>query len=167
MARRFITAEDIRRAQGGELLIDESTVVTPQALAAAEAAGVRLRTSSGAYQTPPPDRGPDASRAVQHIPHLPEPGRSGSGSEVIVTAVGRNRPGVLAEITGVISKLGINIGDISQKMIEGYFHLVLTLELPAAFSLEELRGHLECLGGPDDYALRVMHERVFRFMHRI
>jgi len=23
------------------------------------------------------------------------------------------------------------------------------------------------LGGPDDYVVRVMHERVFRFMHRI
>lgn len=26
---------------------------------------------------------------------------------------------------------------------------------------------LECLGGPEDYVVRVMHERVFRFMHRV
>ena len=30
-----------------------------------------------------------------------------------------------------------------------------------------LKQCMECLGGPQDYVVRVMHERVFRFMHRI
>ena len=30
-----------------------------------------------------------------------------------------------------------------------------------------LKGKLECLGGTDDYAVNVMHERAFRFMHRV
>ena len=34
MSRRFLTAEDVRRAEGTEILVDESTVVTPQALEA-------------------------------------------------------------------------------------------------------------------------------------
>ena len=30
-----------------------------------------------------------------------------------------------------------------------------------------VKRHMECLGGPEDYVVRVMHERLFRFMHRI
>lgn len=167
MARRFITAEDVRRAHGGELIIDESTVVTPQAAAVAEASGVTLRTASGPYTPPPPDRGPDAPLASRHLPNLPEPGRMGEASSAIATAVGQNRAGVLAEITSAVSELGVNIGDITQKMVQGYFHLVLALELPPDVSLEAVRERLECLGGPDDYAVHVMHERIFRFMHRV
>ncbi|MFT4542556.1 MAG: ACT domain-containing protein [Planctomycetota bacterium] len=167
MTRRFITAEDVRRARGGELVIDESTVVTPQAAAAAEASGVVLRTASGAYVTPAPDRGPDAAVAARVLPNMPEPGRPGEATGAIVTAVGRNRSGVLAEITSALGELGVSIGDISQKMVQGYFHLVLTLELPAGQSLDVVRVRLEALGGSDDYAVQVMHERIFRFMHRV
>jgi predicted amino acid-binding ACT domain protein len=52
-------------------------------------------------------------------------------------------------------------------MIEGYFHMVLTVELSPGAVFGDVKQELECLGGPDDYIVRVMHERVFRFMHRI
>jgi len=44
---------------------------------------------------------------------------------VIVTVVGRNRTGVLAEVTGEIARLNGNILDISQKMMQDYFHLIM------------------------------------------
>jgi len=39
--------------------------------------------------------------------------------------------------------------------------------VPSGGSFAELKQRLECLGGPQDYAVSVMHERVFRFMHRV
>jgi len=116
-----------------------------------------------------PDRGPDAEVAQRTLPHLPEPADEslGQGHGVVVTAVGRNRPGVLAEITVALAQVQANVLDISQKMIEGYFHMIVTVELPPGASFGDVKKHLECLGGPDDYIVRVMHERVFRFMHRI
>jgi len=168
MPRRFITAEDVRRASG-ELVVEEGTVVTPQALEAAAASGVVLRQAGGQpYAEPTPDRGPDASRAVHHVPHLPEPaGDSGGATGVVVTVVGRNRPGVLAEVTGALSASSADVRDISQRTLEGYFHLVLTVALTSGSEFEAFKQHMECMGGEDDYVVRVMHERVFRFMHRI
>ncbi len=153
----------MRRANGPELLIDATTVVTPQALEAARAAGLQLRTAAGDWSASPPDRGPDAAR--QH--ELPEPeGSTGPGTTVVVTVVGRNRPGVLAEVTGALGEAGANIDNISQKMVDSFFHLVLTTTLgPEPFA--ELKARLECLGGEGEYVVRVMHERVFRFMHRV
>jgi len=170
VARRYLTAEDVRRlAQpGGQIVVDAETLATPHALAAAEEMGVRLVTGTGgAYADPAPDRGPDAERARRSLPNLPEPEDDDPATNVVITAVGRNRPGVLAEITGALAKSGGSVHDISQKMIEGYFHMVLTVELPPGSKFGELKRCMECLGGQDDYIVRVMHERVFRFMHRI
>jgi ACT domain-containing protein len=174
MARRFLTVEDLHRLceKGGtrEIAVEEGTVVTPQALEEAARMGVAIRTgSAAAYTEPAPDRGPDAEVARRTLPHLPEPADEslGQGHGVVVTAVGKNRPGVLAEITGALAHIQANVLDISQKMIEGYFHMVVTVELPPGASFGEIKTKLECLGGPDDYVVRVMHERVFRFMHRI
>ena len=84
-----------------------------------------------------------------------------------MTAVGKNRPGVLAELTTAIGHAGASVHDISQRVVEGYFHLIMVVEVPPAGTFADLKQHLECLGGPQDYAVNVMHERVFRFMHRV
>lgn len=168
MARRFITVEDIQRIQGSELVVDEDTIVTPQALEAAAAAGIVLRGTAGEYREPEPDRGPDAGTGLSRLPHLPEPPATpGSASGAVATVVGRNRPGILAEVTATLAQLGINIGDVAQKIVQDYFHLVLILDLPPGVGFDEVKSALECLGNPEDYAVRVMHERVFRFMHRV
>lgn len=172
MARRFLTVEDLRRAMergaAGEIVVEEGTIVTPQAQEEAQRIGIAIKTGAQArYVEPAPDRGPDADLAQRTLPHLPEPVDESLGHGVVVTAVGRNRPGVLAEIAGALSQMEANVLDISQKMIEGYFHMVVTVELPPGASFGDVKKCLECLGGADDYVVRVMHERVFRFMHRI
>ncbi len=170
MSRRFLTAEDVRRAAGNEIVVDAGTVVTPQALEVAAASGVNIRTSSGTYVEPAPDRGPDAARSIQQRPEgalaLDEPGGAAAGDSVIVTCVGRNRAGVLSEVTGALAASGVNINDISQKMVEDYFHMVLVVEMPGGLDFAGLKAKLESLGS-GDYVVRVMHERVFRYMHRV
>ena len=170
MAKRFLTAEDVRQSGAREIVVDEQTIVTPQALEAAQSANIVIRTKIGAYTEPKPDRGPDAERALRSLPHLPEPATDtaeGSGGGAVITAVGKNRAGVLAELTGALGGAGVSVHDISQRVIDGYFHLILVVELDPGVSFGPLKQQLECMGGPDDYAVRVMHQRVFRFMHRV
>lgn len=166
MARRFLTADDVRRSREREIVVDRETVVTPQALEVAGAQGVSIVTSDGPWREPAPDRGPDASHSSPSP--LPEPAAErGLGQTVVVTAVGGNRPGVLAEITHTIGELGSGVETVSQRVIDGYFHLILIVSLAEQTSFEELKRCLECLGGADDYVVHAMHERVYRFMHRI
>lgn len=167
---RFLTSEDLRRAGVRELVVEDGVVVTPQALEFARDNGIALRNGSAAYAPPSADRGPDAPTAQRALPHLPEPAPDddlSSVTGVVVTAAGKNRPGVLSEITAALAESQANILDISQKVVEGYFHIVLMIELPAGASFASMKPRLECLGGPDDYIVRLMHERVFRFMHRV
>ncbi|HED64508.1 MAG TPA: ACT domain-containing protein [Planctomycetes bacterium] len=172
MNRRFLTAEDVRRhaeSTDGDLVVEPNTVVTPQAAEAAEARGLAIRTTDGNVWTEPaPDRGPDAARAVRSLPHLPEPEENPElASTAIVTAVGRNRPGVLAEITAAVAELGGNVHDVSQKVVDDFFHIILTVQLGDAGDFGAFKESLECMGRPDELAVRVMNERVFRFMHRV
>lgn len=169
MTRRFITALDVQRSPDREIVVDDDTIVTPQALDVARSLGIVLKNANGPYQAPSPDRGPDAELARNHLPHLPEPvdPDSDGGTGIVVTAVGRNRPGVLAEITSRIAELGLSVEDISQKTVDRYFHLVLITNMAAGGEFDRIKTTLECSGVEDGYAVRVMHERVFGFMHRI
>ena len=167
MTRRFLTAEDVRRIGGPEIVVDAETVVTPQALEVAAQAGITIKSGAGAYVEPAPDRGPDSERAVTKLQQIPEPSSSLAGRGLIVTVVGCNRPGVLAEVSNAIAKLGGNVNDISQKMVEQYFHMVFVVELAGAANFGDVKRELEAMGAEGDYAVSVMHERVFRFMHRV
>jgi ACT domain-containing protein len=168
VTRRFLTAEDVRSAQGRTIQVDAATVVTPQAQEEAERLGVALVSGAGAWKEPTPDRGPDAQRAARALPHLPEPdAQDGTPTGVVVTAVGRNRPGVLAEVTAALQKHQADVQNVSQRVTGEYFHMILLVAVSPNGSFASLKDELQCLGGEDDYVVRVMHERVFRFMHRV
>ncbi len=168
MARRFLTAEDVLRAGAAEIVVEEGTVVTPQALEVALQRGLTIRTSGGAWKEPAPDRGPDAENTRTRLPHLPEPHDNPAlEATAIVTAVGRNRSGVLAAITAKIAEQHGNVNDVSQKVVEGFFHMILTVELEPGTGFDAFKTALECMSSPDDFAVRVMNERIFRFMHRV
>ena len=97
----------------------------------------------------------------------------GAGGEcredvVVVTAVGRNRPHVLAELATGIADVGGDIQEISQRIVEGWFHTILTVDISRATgAFPQAKEALEALSREDDYTVRVQHERVFRYMHRI
>lgn len=166
MSRRFLTAEDVARATGSEIIVDATTLVTPQAEEAARARGLAIRTPNGPYTEPKPDRGPDAANAAKHRAFMPEPDGADIANTAIVTAVGKNKPGVLAQITKEIADIGGNLEDISQKVVGDYFHIILTVQIEG-LSFETLHERMTCLSCPDDLAVSVMNERAFRFMHRV
>lgn len=89
-------------------------------------------------------------------------------NEVIVTVVGRNRPGVLSEVTSAIAGMGGNVMDISQKMLDEFFNLIMTVDIGASDApFEEFQKGLEALGADKGYEIHVQHEKVFRYMHRV
>jgi glycine cleavage system transcriptional repressor len=59
-------------------------------------------------------------------------------SEFAVTAVGRDRPGIVAAISGVLFRLGGNIEDSRMSILRGHFSVMLIVELPPEASRERL-----------------------------
>lgn len=66
-------------------------------------------------------------------------------SEFAVTAIGRDRPGIVAAISGVLFELGGNIEDSRMSILGGHFAVMLIVELPEEASRERLEEGLDAV----------------------
>ncbi|HEX8386339.1 MAG TPA: ACT domain-containing protein [Rubricoccaceae bacterium] len=103
-------------------------------------------------------------RAPGPAPRPVAPGRA--SSRAVVTAYGLDTPGVLAAITAELSASHANVLDVSQKILQGYFTVVLVADFPAGADLGAARDRLSARG--DTFGVRVLlqHEELFEAMHR-
>ena len=60
-----------------------------------------------------------------------------------LSAIGRDRPGIVAEVTGILLRHGVNLADSQMAILGGYFAMMLVLETSPATDLEQLRADLE------------------------
>ena len=63
-------------------------------------------------------------------------------TEFIVTAVGKDRPGIVAAVTRVLLKTGSNIEDSSMTLVRGSFAIILSLAAPEKLTQRRLLGLL-------------------------
>jgi ACT domain-containing protein len=173
MSRRVVTKEDvIAAAKSGVLEVGPDDYVTEAALEASTRENVRIVRSSPQSNPPPAARAEGAKAATPAFDHF-APGTAAlsatDGSPAaIVTAVGKNRAFVLAEITTKIGELNGDIYDISQRIISGYFSTILVVDIGrVSTDFAGFKQALEALSREGDYKIVVQHERVFRAMHRI
>jgi glycine cleavage system transcriptional repressor len=64
-------------------------------------------------------------------------------SEFAVTAIGRDRPGIVAAISGALLELDGNIEDSQMSILRGHFAVMLIVKVPAPVDADELEGRLE------------------------
>lgn len=87
-------------------------------------------------------------------------------TRVVVTAYGEDQPGVLAAITAELSAAGANVLDVSQKVLQGYFTVVLVADLAAGTDLGAVRQTLQSRGEAMGARVLLQHEELFQAMHR-
>jgi glycine cleavage system transcriptional repressor len=63
--------------------------------------------------------------------------------EFAVTAVGRDRPGIVAAISGALLELGGNIQDSQMSILRGHFAVMLLVDVPGPLEEAELQRRLE------------------------
>ncbi len=63
--------------------------------------------------------------------------------EFAVTAIGRDRPGIVAAISGELLELEGNIEDSQMSILRGHFAVMLIVRLPDGVDASELEGRLE------------------------
>lgn len=86
----------------------------------------------------------------------------------VLTVVGKDRVGIIYEVTKVLSKEKINILDISQTIVSGYFTMIMITDLSDCDkTIEEVREELNDLGTRIGMEVRIQHEDIFNAMHTI
>lgn len=90
------------------------------------------------------------------------------GMNAIITVVGSDKVGIIAEVSALLAAHRINIADITQTILSGNFVMMMMVSLDDAdISIDEARALLSAAGGKMGVDINVMAEKVFSSMHRI
>ncbi len=88
--------------------------------------------------------------------------------KTIITVVGEDTVGIIAKVCSYLADSNINILDISQTIIDGYFNMMMIVDANRSVkSMEELVSDLKSLGEEIGVVIRCQHEDIFNKMHRI
>ena len=86
----------------------------------------------------------------------------------IITVVGSDKVGIIAEVSALLAKHKINIADITQTILSGNFVMMMMVSLAeASVSIDELRTILTKTSEEMGVEINVMAEKVFSSMNRI
>ena len=86
----------------------------------------------------------------------------------IVTVVGQDRVGIIAAVCNRLANYNVNILDISQTIVQGYFNMMMIVdttdtEKPFGDMVDEMTA----LGEKTGVQIRCQKEEIFDKMHRI
>ena len=86
----------------------------------------------------------------------------------IITVLGTDKVGIIAKVCTYLSEVNINIVDISQTIVSGYFNMMMIVDADkASKSLEAFTDDLIEIGNNLGVKITVQHEDIFNCMHRI
>ena len=85
----------------------------------------------------------------------------------IITVVGKDTVGIIAKVCTYLAANGINILDISQTIVQGYFNMMMIVDTANVESFEKLTGDLDALGQEIGVVIKCQQEEIFDKMHRI
>jgi ACT domain-containing protein len=86
----------------------------------------------------------------------------------IITVVGKDRKGIIASVSGHLYQRNVNILDLSQTIVQGYFNMVMIIDLNGQHeNFHDLADSLQKLGEEIGMLIKLQHEDIFNSMHRI
>lgn len=93
---------------------------------------------------------------------------SENGQRLIITVIGRDRIGIIAAISNILADASINILDISQTIMQGFFTMIMVVDAKeSTLDTAELNQKLTEKGRELGLVITTQHEDVFHYMHRI
>lgn len=87
--------------------------------------------------------------------------------KAIVTTVGQDQVGIIAGVSHYLSTAQINILDVSQTTMSGYFTMMMMVEVPADQDFTKLAADLKDLGTQLGVEINIRNERLYQAMHQL
>ncbi|HHW62218.1 MAG TPA: ACT domain-containing protein [Syntrophomonadaceae bacterium] len=90
------------------------------------------------------------------------------GTRVIITVLGYDQVGIIAAIASILADARINILDISQTILQGFFTMIMVVDMvESSLDTLQLSDILSSKGQEMNLSIMVQHEDIFKYMHRI
>jgi ACT domain-containing protein len=88
--------------------------------------------------------------------------------KAILTVIGKDRIGIIAAVSKILADSNINILDISQTIMQGFFTMIMLVDISQmSLNFSEISERLDKKGQELGLSIRLQHEDIFNAMHRI
>ena len=88
--------------------------------------------------------------------------------KAIVTVIGEDRVGIIAGVCVDLAAFNVNVLDINQTVMQGYFTMMMATDVSAsAVPMAQLAVEMERIGKDMGLSIRIQREDIFEAMHRI
>ena len=88
--------------------------------------------------------------------------------KAVVTVVGKEQVGIIADVCNRLAQCNVNVLDISQTVMQGYFTMMMVVDVAeCSIPLYELSQRMEEAGKARALSIRVQREDIFEAMHRV
>ena len=88
--------------------------------------------------------------------------------KTIITVVGKDTLGIIAKVCTYLAENGVNILDLSQTIVSGYFNMMMITDISGATkSFAAISDEMEKLGEEIGVVIKCQREEIFEKMHRI
>lgn len=87
--------------------------------------------------------------------------------KAVITVIGKDRVGIIAEVSAFLAANSVNILDISQTIMQDMFCMIMLVKLLPDGSISEISDKLSALGESSALSIHVQREEIFNSMHRI
>ena len=88
--------------------------------------------------------------------------------KTIITVVGKDTVGIIAKVCTYLAENGINILDISQTIVQGYFNMMMIVDTNGMNKqFGDMADELAVLGEEIGEVIKCQKEEIFDKMHRI
>ncbi len=86
----------------------------------------------------------------------------------VITVVGKDTVGIIAKVCTYLAETSINILDISQTIVDGYFNMMMIADVSEATKeVGDISKEMEELGATIGVSIHCQREEIFEKMHRL
>lgn len=88
--------------------------------------------------------------------------------KVVITVIGKDKTGIIANVSKALWESNVNILDISQTILQEYFAMIMMADISAMdIPFPSLQEKLAAVGESIQMDIRVQNEKLFKAMHQI
>ena len=88
--------------------------------------------------------------------------------KAVVTVVGKDRVGIIANVCQMLADYNVNVLDISQTVLQEYFTMMMVVDVSKAnLPLAQICKQMDEKGLEMGLSIRVQREDIFEAMHRV
>ena len=86
----------------------------------------------------------------------------------VISVIGSDTVGIIAEVSSLCKKYNLNILDITQSVLQDLFAMIMLVDIKdASAHIAEIREAFQKYGEENHLSVHVMHEDIFNSMHKI